>query len=154
MASLNNVNTSPMDKDKSFALTREDVNGAIETLDTNAKKINDALPYIQCGTYQGDGQSSKEINLGFKPDAVMVWGTNGSQYDFGASGTTRNGGLALGEQPCSGYGDINAIEITTKGFKVSYYEGSKSDYYRNYVSTNSNGTHYYMAFKNIIRKDI
>ena len=30
----------------------------------------------------------------------------------------------------------------------------KNDYYRNYVETNSNGTHYYMAFKNIIRKDI
>lgn len=154
MASLNNVNTSPMEKDKSFVQIREDVNEAIKTLDENTNIINDALPYIQCGTYQGNGQSSKEISLGFKPDAVIVWGTNGSQYDIGATSNDRNGGLALVGQPCSGYGDINAIEITTNGFKVSYYEGSKNDYYRNYVRTNSNGIHYYMAFKNIIRKDI
>lgn len=152
MANLKTVNTSPVVAKTSFKLIRENVNGAIKNLDENVKTVNNALPYIQCGTYQGDGQASKEISLGFKPTAVIVWAADGSQHDSSSS-TVWDGGLALIGQPCEGFGDVHTVEITSNGFKVRYYEGSPNDYYRKYVNTNSKGTHYYIAFRNITRED-
>ena len=99
------------------------------------------------GVYTGDGASTKEINLGFKPRAVFV-------YPVGQSSTYQTAGLATPEQNAvtsTSYATTYATEynyhyvtiaITDTGFKVSYCSSSS------HARTNYSGYKYvYIAFK-------
>ena len=99
------------------------------------------------GIYTGNGSSTQEITLGFKPRAVFV-------YPVGQSSTYQTAGLATPEQnavtstSCAttyateyNYHYVT-IAITDTGFKVSYCSSSS------HARTNYSGYKYvYIAFK-------
>ena len=95
---------------------------------------------VVTGTYTGDGNTTRTIDLGFTPKAVVVYTNNGIQ--LAASGGWMYGGLALQGYPC--IRDMNStiyngIEIVTGGFNVAFnVEG--------YLCTNNPVTvFYYLA---------
>ena len=103
---------------------------------------------IVFGVYEGNGQESRTINLGFRPAAVEVYRVNGEQYSqSGSPGTS--GGLAIDGYPCayanelSDITDLNkCIEIVDNGFMVRDYYKSQSGN-NIYVKTNQSGDAYY-----------
>ena len=103
---------------------------------------------IVFGVYEGNGQESRTINLGFRPAAVEVYRINGEQYSqSGSPGTS--GGLAIDGYPCayanelSDITDLNkCIEIVDNGFMVRDYYKSQSGN-NIYVKTNRSGDAYY-----------
>lgn len=82
------------------------------------------------GTYRGDGQSSREVDIGFKPKFLIImpytYYTGGKYIIPLATG----GGLADGA-------DVTLISFSAKGFKFPY----SSAYNK------GNETYYYIAFK-------
>lgn len=98
----------------------------------------DKKPFVT-GMYVGNDAASREISLGFKPSAVLLYRFNGKQWE---SNTAIQGGLALDGYPCWGTVGNNAtrvLEVTTNGFNV-FANGA---YYSNQASTNF----YYIAFR-------
>lgn len=79
------------------------------------------------GTYTGDGNSSRNINLGRRPKAVILAPNNG----FWGNGSSVRSGLFGGNLTLSGY-----AQITDAGFTVSYSSNGV---------LNNNGTIYYYA---------
>lgn len=105
----------------------------------NAIESNNRL----VGTYTGDGQSERIINLGFTPSAVIV---------FKARLRTSNNllyggdlGFATLNNPAIYNNNRNILEIINNGFKV--FESDDSGNYH-YQDTNANDQVYnYIAFK-------
>ena len=91
---------------------------------------------IRLGTYVGNGEASQLIQLGFKPKAVLVLGSNGNISD--AMDGRHYGGLALENQPVASY-DHMILSIHDQGFTVYY-----SSNYRIY-SNSENETYVYLA---------
>lgn len=111
---------------------------------------------IVFGTYTGDGETSKTINLGFTPKAVVVYNRNGAQaYTTSASWLLNYyGGFAMDGHPCiDTIKDTNdtLIEIVTNGFKVYNVEDDTPSSiggirYRSYL--NDEEEHYFIAYRN------
>lgn len=99
-------------------------------------KARELITEIIFGTYTGNAEISRTIDLGFKPKALFLEdqggkraGTSGAQY----------GGLALPDFPVTLSGR-DVIRIVENGFSVGYNTG--------YVETNTGGIIYrYIAFK-------
>ena len=86
------------------------------------------------GTYTGNGQATRTIEIGFTPIAVFVMRNDSVFVDSGAI----TGGFAVTDSPCTN-GTNNAIEITENGFKVGRVTSS--------VNTNQSTKVYnYIAF--------
>ena len=64
---------------------------------------------VVVGTYSGDNQASRTIELGLTPKAVAIW-TSGGRQEYG---NFVYGGLALLDHPCSG-----AFSVVENGFVV------------------------------------
>lgn len=111
---------------------------------------------IITGTYTGNGSSSQNIALGFKPKAVLVNKTDGSfsrseviDIQVGTSWTTRVrdfkcGGLAVEGSNC------DTVAINDTGFVVFFEATPASSERSNTVSkkTNEKGSVYnYIVFK-------
>lgn len=108
------------------------------------------------GTYSGNGEESRFVELGFTPSAVFVARSDGSTARtdwFGGLGHHYFGGLALKEHGCrywhGNVGDVPILSVAENGFNVyeSYnHFGSNDDRYT--VSTNSTNTFYfYIAYR-------
>lgn len=74
---------------------------------------------IGCGTYTGDGQATRTINLGITPKWVLVFNKEGMpfRYIYTSSGGGYNwlyGGLAVAGSPSY------AVSIVDGGFAVVY----------------------------------
>jgi hypothetical protein len=105
----------------------------------------------QCvfGTYIGNGNAEREILLGFKPAAVIVYAENGAQYyENSGAGSSSYGGLAIQGLPCIRTWDYGTrkevVTATDTGFKVFYlYSGI------NAILSNapSGQLRYYIAFR-------
>lgn len=107
---------------------------------------------IIVGTYTGDGKSSKLIDLGFQPLAVIVTRSDGSavrSHWGGENGTYFYGGLATNKKNCmfwDGTNDHPVIELASNGFYV--YENSVgTGSAAGYIHTNSESTYSYIAFR-------
>lgn len=97
------------------------------------------------GTYTGDGNESKFIDLGFTPSAVMIARRDGVSSYEETEGNLHfyfTGGIALKNFPCA-TGGYNIISIENGGFRV--YK-QKADNYRD-IETNSTETFHYIAYR-------
>ena len=112
------------------AVKREDVNGAMATVDAALKTVSDAaanVPEIVFGTYTGDGQESQTIYLGRKPKVVYVEPQNGVRYSsFGPYG-----GIA-GQGSPGGVGFDIYLSLTDDGFIVYFKSSGSTAIYTNY----------------------
>lgn len=91
------------------------------------------------GAYVGDETETKNINLGFRPRAVLVASSGGIMGYMSGSAPAVYGGLALQDMPVATSGGT-ALELTDTGFAVHYISGN------GYVRTNRGGdTYYYIA---------
>lgn len=107
---------------------REEFNENFEALDDASR--------IVFGVYVGDGAATRNILLGFTPQAVLVENQAGTREN---SGSGRRGGLALPGHTCERFGTLY-VEIIDGGFRVS----AESKVY----NTNAqDGNYYYMAVR-------
>lgn len=100
------------------------------------------------GHYTGDGTRGREIDLGFHPQAVLLFSAFGNTND---DIDDNHGGLALRNYNCvrrsagtnglTSWSDAYTVmAVTTNGFKVNYYSS--------YIRSNESGVHfYYIAFR-------
>lgn len=112
--------------------------------------VYDSLnPFVVSGTYTGDGNESKFIDLGFTPSAVIVMRSDGmtAGNEDGGNSFILCGGLATKDVKCSTDG-YTAIEIVNGGFNV-FQRGQVVDGYPDvYVLSNSSGeTYVYIAYR-------
>lgn len=108
--------------DAALAAMSEEVSGKAEVsalavkADVAALEEVEALALgraeIRLGTYVGNGEASQLIQLGFKPKAVLVLGSNGNISD--AMDGRHYGGLALENQPVASY-DHMILSIHDQG---------------------------------------
>ena len=92
---------------------------------------------IITGTYTGDGQAIRLINLGRKPKAVYVC----HSYGITMSSAYRYGGLALDGHP-AGPPSTPTVTVTNQGFQVYVTSGNQYS-----VMTNAEGvTFHYIAW--------
>ena len=113
---------------------RTDFNEDLEKIDTALG----GKPEIVTGAYSGNGNETQDIALGFQPLALIVISQSGM------TNTTYHcyGGLALPGTPCY-FNNLNAIELTSTGFRARYRDFSGTS-----VSTNkSNTLYFYLAFR-------
>ena len=111
-------------------------------------------PKIIIGSYTGNGASSRLIDLGAKPDAVLVvsrggiMGVNGEPFNYSYV-KNASGGLATQSYsavtPSGGEATaVTVISITGNGFNVYNARGGTAD---NTSNTNDSGEIYnYVAF--------
>ena len=103
------------------------IDAALEGLETNKTR----LVY---GTYTGDGQTTRVVNLGFTPLWILSFYSNGQTGYQGMS----YGGLALQDLPVQ-HGLNTSLKIMDGGIQVGYDFASG-------LSSNLNGhTYYYIA---------
>ena len=132
--------------DLKFALPEHSDNAEIEVINNNfrtvktelkslADKIIEVDGNVVFGTYTGDGQAIQQINLGFTPAAIIIYGSN--YRDSNAFMSYTNGALAF-----DGYASTG-IEIIENGFKVKY-EHQNQNYA---INLNAVGTHAFIAYK-------
>ena len=102
-----------------------------------------ALPMLQVFTYTGDGQETREIDLGLKPRAVLVFIKGSRTYSFSSTSTSYTGGLALDGSPAEtnehNGATYHIVEITENGFRVMRKDADA----RVYVSSNIDGSVYH-----------
>ena len=120
------------------------INGKAEQSDMTA--VQTALAQkceVYLGSYTGSGGSntSKTIELGFTPQAVLVFNDEGKTCT-GFNYYDCTGGLALKDKPVIGASKITALEIVENGFKVHNHS-----YSSNNDMTVNTGKHYFIAFK-------
>lgn len=100
-------------------------------------KLTDKLAQLEVvkGSYTGNGMTTRTIELGFTPSAVLVMREDGVTKDD----TAIVGGLAVTGSPVISSDDLYAVAITDNGFMVARNAG---------VNTNMSVTTYnYVAFK-------
>ena len=100
-------------------------------------KLTDKLTQLEVvtGSYTGNGMTTRTIELGFTPSAVLVMREDGVTKDD----TAIVGGLAVTGSPVIFSNDLYAVAITDNGFMVARNAG---------VNTNMSVTTYnYVAFK-------
>ena len=93
---------------------------------------------VVTGSYIGDDELSRIIDLGFTPKALLVVRQDG----WSAGGSSVVGGIAFPGKPVDSYG-VTAMELTGQGFQV--YRGRWSSSYYGVDCNNSACTYLYMA---------
>lgn len=120
------------------------VNDRIYALNEELSSMQKAKSEILFGTYVGNGEEDRFINLGFTPVAVEVYRADGWQAaDVMGGNRTISGGLALTGKPCV-YSGHTIVGITSGGFNVSL-KSTTDTFIR---SNSSNVVYYFIAFKN------
>ena len=97
------------------------------------------------GSYTGDGATSQNIDIGFRPKTVIVFDQTGRIYAKLSVYATWYGAIANddGTGATISYSDV--LKINDNGFQVYYYTNSSND---NEISLNGNGNvRNYIAFK-------
>ena len=92
---------------------------------------------LACGTYTGDGASSRVIEVGFPPKAVFVFSAYGYTYYSSDYSSSCYGGLALPGYPAGGSANTT-VRISGEGFIVYNKEkgvhGNLSNEKYNYIA--------------------
>lgn len=111
---------------------RTEFNTNFAALDTSVRMLT--------GTYTGDGEAERVIDLGLTPLAVLLMTQDGVMRDLSNTNYTY-GGLALPQRPALTPDNKPAVEIVEGGFRV----GSRLR--ANYIWTNREAdTYHYIAF--------
>ena len=100
--------------EESDRIMMKDFNGAMEKIDT---ALGDT-PKIVYGTYTGDGEAVRKVDLPFTPKVLYVGDTQGATQT-GTSPTLYHGGLAFPGVPVK-VSTLNLVEIVDNGFQVAY----------------------------------
>ena len=102
--------------------------------------INQNITSISYGTYIGNQQSGQTINLGFRPQAVIV--TKASYYNTGQD--FKNGKRMYLYYAICGINNVNGnIRIKDNGFSISIFQEGN-------IYLNLNGeTYTYIAFRSL-----
>ena len=129
--------------EESDRVTREDFNADNAAIDAALAE----KPSLAFGMFFGDGKTPRDINLGYRPTAVLVTDRNGSVVRDNGAAPSYCGGFATP----SGYGTAatpfgnTTVTITDTGFRVFYYTNETYNYT---VATNANGEfRYYMVLR-------
>ena len=109
------------------------LSSAESTITTHTSQIAQKCQ-MYVGSYVGDDVDGRNISLGFRPKAVLIFNDTCLTYFNG----TALGGLALDGKPIGYLGTIGA-EITASGFRVYQKYDAK-------LNTSST-TYYYLAFR-------
>jgi len=101
---------------------------------TNAAYTKTGYTPFVVGYYSGNNAESREINLGFKPKAVLVFMANGTMNSGVHNGDIMiYGGLATEHYSCG-----SGIYVTDRGFRVgeraSAYHTNVSGYSYSYIA--------------------
>ena len=128
------------------AAARESADDALETANSALATTVASKCAVYCGSYDGNGNASQDINLGFRPKAVLLLQQDNNLVYLGNnSGNYCYGGLFFDGGPLIfNFSDMNitCAEVTDNGFKV--YQHSDTQYTGS--STNENyATYIYMA---------
>lgn len=100
----------------------------------------DAIPRVVVGTYTGDDQTTRTIDLGFRPKAVLVVDPYGAMRSSQAT----YGGLAMDGYPTY-CGTTLILAVVENGFQVGRGEFTGSSYYAD--TNNSGKTYRYLAIQ-------
>ena len=99
---------------------------------------------FEIGEYLGTGTASQTVSLGYKPDFLVVFPSNGMPFYYDATGQKLNFSCAFANGTDSSYG----LTISSNGFRV--LNGSNHAYGSNIPTLNSVGSTYsYFAIKPI-----
>lgn len=94
------------------------------------------------GTYVGDGEESRFVDVGFTPTAVIIYNDTGEQCEYRGTTYYYYGGIATYSNPLT-YEGYPIIKIEENGFRV--FKSSRSDLC---VYTNLGSVKYYFqAYK-------
>ena len=134
---------------KNYGLNQWEAGDKVLREDFNADnaKIDQVLgmvPNLVLGTYVGNGQASRVIDLGFTPRALYVSAYDGMSFRY-VSGTGQLcGGLVFQGHPClESIRNRTVLAICENGFQVGYSVDTAQ-----YVYTNVNEKEYrYIALK-------
>ena len=100
---------------------------------------------IVYGSYRGDDAETRTVNLGFRPDAVLLVRSDGAMADAANGINFISGGLALSGSPANYYGDGTQgrefITCVDAGFTVKTIA---PDFVR---PNSSNQLYHYVAIK-------
>lgn len=141
---------NPIAQGDKFASIRDKVNKN----DTYFKESIDDLcvsrdKSIIFGTYVGNGEAFRNINIGAKPIAVEIYRNDGAQAQMYGNSSGHYGGFAIDGFPCM----LNKGDETSMKFKINgsgftiYNNDHKSGYSTNYIRLNDvNSTYYYKAY--------
>lgn len=105
-------------------------------------------PYA-IGQYDGNGNSSRTISIGFTAIAILIVDCKGSTYESSELPRYYNGGLLItnGNIYTNTDYDITMASIVSKGFRVVNDEIDPSDRYLRGSMNDSDNRYYYIAFK-------
>ena len=138
------------------------VNNLLEVVNSYDTSITDLNDNVVFGTYEGNGQIIRFIDLGFTPAAVEIWTNLGEQfyryslYDTIRGNTRYNntyGGLGIINNPVSGVNSryngktYYVIEIVENGFNVSCLNFSENAVSRSVHSNLDDTTYYFKAYR-------
>ena len=108
-------------------------------------KLENLFPVF--GAYEGNGEESRTISLGFTPNAVLLMYSWGEMYTVAEQNYLKDciiGGLAFPNDPAA-RGNAISVKIVNNGFEVHYQEDSPSPSFE--VHSNRDGFPYrYIAF--------
>lgn len=99
-----------------------DQNANMDILETILAQISDELSntsetaqkgVVVYGSFVGNGQVNRLINLGFTPSVVMLWSDRGVQFYYGNNSASHYGGVATLS------GRVNSFWIGDGGFYVT-----------------------------------
>ena len=111
-----------------------------EEFNENFQKLDEATPHIATGTYQGNNEGERFLDLGFTPKAVYICTNYGCAYDSSGSNSFYLGGLIVAGGPLTGSGHIYG-RIVEGGFKVYRI----SDGARTFATNQLTITYHYLA---------
>ena len=124
---------------KAETTARESADSALSTRVSSLESTMPQKAQIYVGTYTGNGAASQTINLGFRPQAVLVvangCGWQDGYYCYSA--------MAITDHPANG-ASLPALEVSANGF-IAHYNTSTS---RTYMCLNQSSIlYYYIAFR-------
>ena len=128
------------------AAAREDADAALQTAQNSLTATIADKCSVYCGSYDGNGNASQDINLGFRPKAVLLLQQDNNLVYLGnASGNYCYGGLFFDGRPLIfDFSNLNIIcgEVTDTGFKVYQHTDIQ---YTGSATNEKNCTYIYMA---------
>ena len=128
------------------AAAREAANDALQTANSALTTVVASKCAVYCGSYDGNGNASQDINLGFRPKAVLLLQQDNNLVYLGNnSGNYCYGGLFFDGGPLIfDFSNLNITcgEVTDNGFKVYQHTDIQ---YTGSATNQKNCTYIYMA---------
>ena len=107
-------------------------------------QVLDTIPQLVLGSYIGDGQATRLIDIGFTPAALYVVASDGMSFrEFNGASQFCGGLVFQGKPALDIYKQRMILEICENGFRVAYNVENSM-----YLYTNQpNMTYHYIALR-------